>query len=151
MGGDELCREERVPLTTSEDLIDEAKAGPPDQRLDLGGDLIAAESSEVHTVRRRQAGDLAQTATLLGIGSDLVGTVGADQHHTCSSTRLRARKIEQVPRQRIGPVQILERDDDHAVGTEPTSSSSGCEQRLGRQAPARRAGEPSRNGASGAR
>ena len=112
VGGDELCGEERVALTASEDLVDEVGGRhPSDQRLDLRGELIAAESSEVHAVRRWQACDLAEAATLLWVGSDLVGAVGADQHDVFVH-EIAGEKIEQVPRQGVGPVQILERDDD---------------------------------------
>ena len=118
MGGDELCGEERVPLTASEDLIDEVGGRhPSEQRLNLRGELIAAESSEVDAVRRGQACDLAEAATLLWVGSDLVGAVGANQHDVFVH-EIAGEKIEQVPRQGVGPVQILERDDDRSVNTE---------------------------------
>ena len=118
VGGDELCGEERVPLTASEDLVDEVGGRHlSEQCLNLRGELVAAESSEVHAVRRGQACDLAEAATLLGVGADLVGAVGADQHDVFVH-EIAGEKIEQVPRQGVGPVQILERDDDRAVSTE---------------------------------
>jgi hypothetical protein len=118
VGGDKLCGEERVALTAIEDLIDEVGGRRlSDQGLNLRGDLIAAESSEVNTVRRGQACDLAETATLLGVGSDLVGAVGANQHDVFVH-EIAGEKIEQVPSQGIGPVQILESDDNRAVNTE---------------------------------
>ena len=118
VGGDELCREERVPLTASEDLIDEVGGRhPSDQGLDLRGELIAAESSELHAARRGQACDLAEAATLLWVGSDLVGAVGAN-HHDVFVHEIAGEKIEQVPRQGVGPVQILEPDHDGPVRTD---------------------------------
>src|SRR6188472_3518234 len=82
VSGDELGAEERVALTTSENLIDEAcRWQLSDQRLDLGGDLVAVEASEVHAARCGQAFNLSETATLLRVGSHLVGAVGTDQHH----------------------------------------------------------------------
>ena len=68
-------------------------------------------------MRRGQACDLAEAATLLWVGSDLVGAVGANQHDVFVH-EVAGEKIEQVPRQRVGPVQILERDDDRSVSTE---------------------------------
>ena len=103
-----------------------------DQSLDLRGELLATESSEQQAVRSRKARDLAETPTLLRVNGDLVGAVGADQHDVFID-EIAGEKIEQVPRQRVGPVQILERDDDRTVTAEAGDElEQRREQRAGR-------------------
>ena len=68
-------------------------------------------------MRRGQACELAEAASLLWVGSDFIGAVGADQHDVFVH-EVPGEKVEQVPRQRVSPVQILEPDDDRSISTE---------------------------------
>ena len=118
MGGNELCGEEWVSLPASEDLVDEVGGRrPSEQGLDLRGELVTAESSEVQAVRGGQACDLAEAASLLWVGSDFIGAVGANQHDVFVH-EVAGEKVEQIPRQRVSPVQILEPDDDRSISAE---------------------------------
>ena len=115
VGLDQFRREERVALTAHEHLVDQRERGrAAGQRLDPCRDLVAGESPKVDAMHGRQAGQLTQTATLLGVRADLVGTVGADQHDPLVD-QVAGQEVEQVPRQRIGPMQILERHDRHTI------------------------------------
>ena len=87
----------------------------------------------MQAVRRRQARELAEAASLLWVGSDFVGAVGADQHDVFVD-EVAGEEVEQVPRQRVGPVQILERDDDRSVSAEAGDElEQRREQRAGRR------------------
>ena len=76
---------------------------------------------------------------MLRVRADLVGAVGADQHDVFVD-EIAGEKVEQVPGQRVGPVQILERDDDGAVIAEAGHElEQRREQRAGRRPSDRRA------------
>ena len=112
---DQFRREERVALTAHKDLVDQREGGrAAGQRLDPCRDLATGESPKVDAMHGRQAGQLTQTATLLGVRADLVGTIGANQRDRLVD-QVAGQEVEQVPRQRIGPMQILEGHDRHTI------------------------------------
>ena len=125
VGRDELGREERVALTASEDLVDERRHG---RRLPISASIFAASSSRPSPSRwmRCAAGRRASSPRrrrCCAARADLVGAVGADQHDVLVD-EVAGQEVEQIPRQRVGPVQVLERDDDRTSSPRPRSSSS---------------------------
>ena len=69
------------------------------------------------SMRRREAAQLGQSAPLGRVDGDLVGPVGADEHHLFVD-EVAGEVLEQIPRHRVGPVQVLEPDDHCVVGGE---------------------------------
>ena len=112
----ELAREERVAATTRDHLIDErARCRPTEQHVDSFGDLVAIQPFQIESMRRRQTAQLGQSTTLARVDRDLVGPVGADQHHLLVD-QVAGEVLEQIPRHRVGPVEVLEPDDHSGVG-----------------------------------
>ena len=70
------------------------------------------------SMRRRQPAQLGQSTPLVRVDGDLVGPVGADQHHLLVD-QVAGKVLEQIPRHRVGPVQVFEPDHHHAIGGQP--------------------------------
>ena len=64
---------------------------------------------------RWQPGQLGQPTPLARVDGDLVGTVGADEDHLFVD-QVAGEVLEQVPRHRVGPVQVFEPDDHCGIG-----------------------------------
>ena len=110
----ELLREERVALAASDDLVDELRRRRAvAQAFDARPHRARSEALELEAHHVREAGERGEPAPLR-TGADLVGPVGADQHDALVD-EVPGQELEQVQRDGIGPVEVLEADD-HDVG-----------------------------------
>ena len=90
-------------------------AGAAEQRGHALGDLVAVQPFQVDSMSGRQPGQLGQSTPLGRVAGDLVGSVGADQHDLLVD-QVAGEVLEQIPRHRVGPVQVFEPDDHCSVG-----------------------------------
>ena len=115
VSGDEFAGEERVAATSCDHLVDElARRRPPEQRGHALGNLVAVEPFQVDSMSGGQPGQLGQSTPLGRLAGDLVGSVGADEHDPLVD-QVAGEVLEQIPRHRVGPVQVFEPDDHCSV------------------------------------
>ena len=116
--GDEFSGEERVALSAGDHLVDERARGRfAEQRRHTRRDLVSIQPLQLDPTCRREPAQLRQSAPLRRPDRDLVGAVGADEHDPFVD-EVAGEVLEQVPRHRVGPVQILEPDEHGVVGRE---------------------------------
>ncbi|ESU47380.1 hypothetical protein P376_4642 [Streptomyces sp. HCCB10043] len=124
-GAGQLLDEEGVAVGAFEDLVDECGLGDLGEDAgQLAADLVVAEPVEF------DAGDATQPVQLGEEGAqgvaavDVVGAVGADDHEAAGTQG--AEEIgEQMPGGGVRPVQILQDEDDRAVGGDLLQQASG--------------------------
>ena len=118
MCGHELTGEEWIAAAPRDDLVDQrARRRCTEQHRDTLGDVVALQPFEVQATCRRQPGEFGQPASLRRTGGDLVGAEGADEDDPLVD-EVAGQKVEQVPRHRVGPVQILEPHHDGRISRE---------------------------------
>ena len=147
-GREQLLGEERVALAAGVQTVDEAVVGRlAEDVLQRGGQLVAAQRLEGDAVDRRVALDLRQERPQWVAAMQLVEAVGQDHEDPLAAERA-GEERDEGPGRGIGPVEILEHEDDRRLAAEAVEEGEhGLEEPALRRAVGpvvrrRRAGQP---------
>jgi hypothetical protein len=115
-GHGQLLDEERVAVGAREDLVDLGRVGfGGEDSGDLTADFGAAETAEFDTADGAQPVEFGEQRAQRVAAVDVVGAVGGDDEEAAAAER--AEEVgEEVAGRGVGPVQVLQEDDDRAVG-----------------------------------
>ena len=125
-GGEQLLDEERVAAGAGVQLAGERgrhrRAG---DRLELAGDVVAVERLEIEPRDERPARQLRRRAAAAGAGRELAGAVGERERDALGAQVAREER-EEVARRAVGPVHVLEHDQQRRVllGRRPSRLST---------------------------
>jgi hypothetical protein len=118
VAGQELSQATACRLAPGEDLLDEVVGGDrPEERGDASGHVVPVETGQMDSVHVREAGELGQPTPRRRARPDLGGPIGGDEHDR-RGDQVPGEELEQVPGDRVGPVEVLDADRDHPVGGE---------------------------------
>jgi len=116
--GQQLLRVEGVAVRSHEDVVDEPGRGRRLQdRIELGGQLGPSERAEVNAFDAVVAAELGQQRSQRMAAHQLVGPVGQDQQQPLVPQPPR-QEHHQVTGRAVGPVEILEHEDQRRLATE---------------------------------
>ena len=111
MRGNEVVGVERVAAAPSEYVVDEGRCGrPADERGDLLFDLPTTEPLQRDPTDVWKPDQLGEMSTLRGVDPEIVGSIRTD-HDDRLLIDHADEELEQRPRLRVGPVEVLEGDD----------------------------------------
>ncbi|SCG09961.1 hypothetical protein GA0115255_126473 [Streptomyces sp. Ncost-T6T-2b] len=124
-GAGQLLDEEGVAVGAFEDLVDECGLGDLGEDAgQLAADLVVAEPVEFDAGDGTQPVQFGEEGAQGVAAVDVVGAVGADDHEAAGAQG--AEEIgEQMPGGGVRPVQILQDEDDRAVGGDLLQQASG--------------------------
>ena len=114
-GGEQLLHEERVALAARVEALEQVAGGRlAEDVLEGGGELGAAQRLDRDPPHRGVALDLGEQGAQRVAAVQLVDAVREDREHALAAERAREEGDER-PRGRVGPVEVLEREDDGRV------------------------------------
>ena len=107
-----------LPRPARHHLVDEcARRGPSEQRRHALGNLVRLQPTQLDSMSGRESCELGKPTPMARVVGDLVRTVGPHQHHLLVD-QVASQVLEQIPRHRVGPVQVFE-PDDHCISVQP--------------------------------
>ena len=114
-GGEELLGEERVALAALEQAVDEVvRRRRAEDVLELLGQLVAVEAPQLDPPGAGRALELGEQRPQRVAAVQLVGAVGEDDEDGLAAEAA-GEEGEERARRAVGPVDVLEREDDRTV------------------------------------
>ncbi|GAA3493356.1 hypothetical protein GCM10019016_004550 [Streptomyces prasinosporus] len=126
VGGDgEFLDEEGVAVGALEDLVDAVGFGfPGEDARDLPADLVAVEAAELDAPDRAQPVEFGEQRAQGVAAVDVVGAVGGEDDEAAGAQG--AEEVgEQVAGGGVGPVQVLQGEDDGVLGGDALQQARG--------------------------
>ena len=127
----ELLHQVGVAAGPVEDQVDEAGGGfGAEDRAELGGDLAGLEPAQLHVLHRAEPLPAGDQRPQRMAPVQLVGAVGGQQHDPDPAQRP-DQEGDQLPGGLVGPVQVLEDQQQRPPGAEPAEQPEDQLEQLG--------------------